>query len=353
MSTNNITTLSPHQQNILNMLTNGLKKTHAEKIANLTNFITNYNFILNFIDKNSEWSDNTRESVFFAVAKFYKILDEIVIAAKFSEQGYNYKKAIEANKKENKMTTNELFNYIPHENYIKIFNSMVSDGTTPDHYKKLMLGLMVLQPPLRSNFYQTCQILLDRDKNNGINNYILINGDEVSFIVNNDKVSKHVNKKNEIPLESVELKELIKNSVNTYPRKYLFETEKREMLTEDKLLKLLRSSSNNPGFTFSQARSNYVTWFYNNNKSLSKREELAKSMRHTVATSHLNYYKDITEKLPTEEERKNHNETKERVLNYNKKRRDLLYRVSKVPTLSPTPKSIEKYNLKQVDGIWV
>ena len=76
--------------------------------------------------------------------------------------------------------------------------------------------------------------------------------------------SQHVNKKNEIPLESVELKELIKNSVNTYPRKYLFETEKREMLTEDKLLKLLRSSSNNPGFTFSQARSNYVTWFYNN-----------------------------------------------------------------------------------------
>lgn len=342
--------LTPHQVSLLNALSTEIRnEKHENKVENLTTFTTNYNFILNFIDKNADWSDTKKEAIFFAVATFYKILDENEIAEKFTEAENNYKK----NKKVNKIETNELLNFIQYEHYIKIFNSMVSDVTSSTHYKKLMLGLIVLQPPLRANFYQTCRIIVDPAQNNGIYNYILLTDNKISFIVNYDKVSTYANTKNIISVESVELVELIHNSIKAHPREFLFETEKREMLTEDKLLKLLRSSSNNPGLTFSQARSNYVTWFYKNNKCLSKREKLAELMRHMVTTTNLNYVKDITEPISTEEDRVQQNETKERVLNYNKKRHDLIYRVSKVPTLSPTPKSIEKYNLKQVDGIWV
>ena len=87
------------------------------------------------------------------------------------------------------MNNKEFFSYIPHEELIELYNNL--EFNRDNHYKKLLVGLVLLQPPLRSNFYISCKKIDDKLLNNGVSNYILINDKECLHIVNNNKISKH------------------------------------------------------------------------------------------------------------------------------------------------------------------
>ena len=54
-------------------------------------------------------------------------------------------------------------------------------------------------------------------------------------------------------------------------------------------------------------RSIYITNFYNNNRSLKSKQELALQMRHSVFTGEKNYYK-ITSEIPKETNKELENE---------------------------------------------
>ncbi len=77
--------------------------------------------------------------------------------------------------------------------------------------------------------------------------------------------------------------------------------QKGDKLTEEQLLKLIRTATHQPLVTVSKLISNYITWYYKNNSSLKSREQLAEQMRHQPSTAHLNYFKIEPNKNELEE----------------------------------------------------
>ena len=67
---------------------------------------------------------------------------------------------------------------------------------------------------------------------------LLKNGDEndkAYYIVNDDKISKILNRKKIIEIKNIKLINLLKKSFELFPREYLFETEKHRKPTEQQL----------------------------------------------------------------------------------------------------------------------
>jgi len=315
-----------------------------------------YEAIIELINAYDKWSDNSKQAIFFMLSKVYKLLEKPDIAKLTSQEGYNLKKQIEEDKKENKMNEKELFSYIPHEELLDIFNKLEFGKTRKTHYYKLLLGLLILQPPLRTDFYLSCKIINNIYLNNGVDNYLLINNNECYYIVNQDKVSKHTNKNKIIHITNNKLINLLKHSLKLYPRSRLIETAKGGKLTEEQLLKIIRKATGQPQITVSMLRSNYITWYYKHNSSLKAREKLAEQMRHTSSTAHLNYHKEqpteTSEELKQMKQKMNiFFEDKNNELLFRKQKRDILRTLLKNGN-EPTEKSKIKYNLQKIDNVW-
>lgn len=345
--------LTTHQTSLYNMLLKQLYYNYEIQPTYKQFLINHYSDIIELINNYKKWSPNTKQSIFFMLSKVYKLLNKENVAKETSQEGFKLKQQIEEDKAQNIMTNKEAFSYIPHEELISLFNEL--EFNKDNHYKKLLLGLVLLQPPLRSNFYITCQIIDNILLNNGVDNYLLINDKDCYYIVNNDKISKHANRNKLIHIKNKKLINLLKQSIKYFPRVYLLETKKGGKLTEEQLLKLLRSTTHQPLINISMMRSNYITWYYQHNPSLKAREELADQMRHQASTGHLNYNKVE----PIEEELKQIKqkmalffEDKDNEKKYNKQRKDILYSLLKFQN-EPTTKSILKYNLQKVDNVWI
>jgi len=351
-----ISQLTEHNQILYKMLLKQVYYKYEIEPTYKQFIITHYEDIIELINEYSKWSQNTKQAIFFMLSKVYKLLEKPEIAKETSQEGYNLKQLIEEDKKENKMNDNEKYSYLPHEQLIDIFNKTEFGKTRQTHYNKLLLGLLILQPPLRSDMYISCKIINNIYLNNGNDNYLLINDKNCHYIVNQDKVSKHPNKTKIIHISNIKLINLLKQSIKLYPRERLFETPKGGKLTEEQLLKLLRKASGQPQITVSIMRSNFVMWYYKHNSSLKSREKLAEQMRHTSKTGHLNYHKE--EPIETKDELKEFKfkmdtlfEQKQNKLKYNKMRRDILYSLIKNNS-TPKDSTILKYNLELVQGVW-
>lgn len=348
--------LTEHNKSLYQMLLKRVYYQYEIQPNYKTFLITNYEDIIKLINNYEKWSDNSKQAIFFMLSKVYKLLDKPNIAKITSGEGFKLKQQIEEEKKDNIMNDTEKYSYIPHEQLIDIFNKLEFGKTLKTHYLKLLLGLLILQPPLRTDFYISCKIINNIYLNNGVNNYLLINDKDCYYIVNQDKVTKHTNKPKIIHISNLKLINLLKQSIKLYPRERLFENSKGGKLTEEQILKLLRKATAQPQITVSMLRSNYITWYYKNNSSLKAREKLAEQMRHTSSTAHLNYHKE--QPIETKDELKefkfkmdNLFEQKQNKLKYNKMRRDILYTILKNNSI-PKESTINKYNLELVQGVW-
>ena len=88
-----------------------------------------------------------------------------------------------------------------------------------------------------------------------------------------------------VEINSQVLSDLIVDSFNRFPRKFLFENQKTKKPYEDNaLLKMLRQYTELPAINFQMMRSIYVTWFYKHNQRYADRSKLAKQMRHSIDT---------------------------------------------------------------------
>ena len=76
---------------------------------------------------------------------------------------------------------------------VQFFTSSFTPVTLKRNYERLLLSLLILQPPLRTSFYRTATFITTLKSNNGSDNYILINKKkkEVTYIVNDDKASNY------------------------------------------------------------------------------------------------------------------------------------------------------------------
>ena len=260
-------------------------------------------------------------------------------------------------------------NVKPYEYFENIlYNLSDEQDTIKTNYQRLLLSLLILQPPMRTDFYTTANFITNIKDNDKINNFVLIENNKTSYIVNNDKASNYPAYKNKeeltkIQIDSEELTKYIIDSFKRYPRVYLFENPNtKKSYDEQALLRILRKITNIEKINFQMMRSIYVTWFHKQHKTYNEKKKLSHQMRHSVNTAMKNYNKieqpkedfkdeDIKKELVSvKEELKQVKAHCKDAFNpidkiYIKRRSDILYRYNSKGVQS-THKTMDKYNIK-------
>ena len=339
------------------------------------NFIEmNKRELMSIIEKNQSWGDSSMESMFFMIARYlYNKNNNDRYVKLYQSKGKQLKDKTKNKEGKNELDEKESVNYRPYEYFKNILDNYKEPSTLQEHYKYLLLSLLVLQPPVRTDFYSSASLLETLDRNNRKNNYIYINRRgkvHAYYIINKDKASKYKIYAMDKNLSKIELKNevlanLLNDSFKKYPRKYLFEL-KNKSVADTTLNKWLQSITGLKGLTFSMMRSIYITWFYKNNQLFNSREELARQMRHSQETASKNYLKIFDEEklTPSQETEKlkkenlkiehEHQLLKGELLKvkmeegdkiYNKRRGDILYRINK-KNVQPKSSTLEKYKIE-------
>ena len=294
----------------------------------------------------------------------------------YQTKGFEY---IQKNKKKeenNALDDKEQVNYREWEYFKNILDNFEKPTTRNGHYKYLLLSLLVLQPPLRTNFYSSASLLETLDRNDHKNNYIYINrrGKVHAYLfVNKDKASKYKVYSMDKSLSKIQiindgLAQLLSDSFKEYPHKYLFENNNKS-IGDGTLLKWLRDITGLPNINVDMMRSIYITWFYKHNPTYGPRSNLSRQMRHSHETASKNYLKVIdddettkltpieeTEKLKKENQKISHEyqllkgemqrlKMEDGEPLYNKRRSDILYRINKKGVLLKSS-TLEKYNIE-------
>lgn len=325
--------------------------------------------IMSQIENNKNWADTTKESLYFVVAKYLKASKDLRYGKMYSQKGYEYMMENRKKESENKQDPKEIENYRSHEFLLDVIDNIKPESLTTkkSHLQYLLLNMLVLQPPLRPDYYLTTKFIFTEKENNHINNFIWITKRgkvKVNYIVNQDKVSKtkvyNINKKlSIISIENDKLVKLINESYKKYPRNYLLEIDDKP-ITHATFLEWLRKITDVKLINNDILRSSYINWFYDNNKTMASREKLALQMRHSVMTSLRNYRKIIEtvekplDELKLENEVLNNkltnceSENKLTDAKYNKRRRDIIYKINN-KGVTPKEETLNKYNITYDD----
>ena len=323
--------------------------------------------IMSQIENNKNWANTTKEGIFFMVAKYLKASNDLRYGKLYSQKGYDF--LMENRKKEskNKQDDKEIENYRSHEFLLNVIDTINPESITTKkaHLQYLLLNMLVLQPPIRTDYYVTAKFIFTEKENDNINNFIWITKRgklKVNYIVNKDKVSKtkvyNMNKKlSTISIENDKLVKLINESYKKYPRNYLLEIDDKP-ITHATFLEWLRKITDVKLINNDIMRSSYINWFYDHHKGMDSREKLALQMRHSVMTSLRNYRKIIEEKpieKPVDELKLENEILNNKLINcesenkltdakYNKRRRDIIYKINN-KNVTPKESTLDKYNI--------
>jgi hypothetical protein len=334
----------------------------TNKNITLENYFSKIGLFEDFI-LNLDLGMKSKEAFYFMISRKSLIENDMFNFEKFKKLG------IEQIVKYDEIENNELdekekINFRDNKYFLKIIKNFnfEKEIVYEEHLKILLLMILVLTPPLRINFYKTCMIINSRKENDGINNFIVLEKDEIYYIVNNDKVSKHYldEKYKKIVIENKELKDYLRFSILKFNRKYLFENLKtKKEFSNNSLLKFLREISNVELINFDIMRSSYISSFYLKYGRFKDREKLSFSMRHGIITAQKNYLKifeeesivknNIIHKLNDIIEKKDLEDfdvvEKIENVNYKKKRNDIIYRINKKNVI-PKPSTLILYKIK-------
>ena len=357
-----------------NWLYNWYVKNHDDK-ATKENFINeNKRKLMTLIDK-SEWSMGSKEGHYFMISRYlFNKNNNDKYVKLYAQAGYDLKQAKDQIEGKNELDDKEKENHRTIEyltNCLELHKSKSTENIK-EHYKHLLLMMLIKQPPLRTSFYTTAKFLRLQAENDKTSNYVYITRKgklKVYYIVNKDKASNYklynMNKGlSKIKLEDPELIDYINYSFITYPRTYLFEINKKQ-ISETTILNYLREITNTLLINFDMIRSAFITYFYEHNKTFDKREALSKMMRHSQQTASKNYLKvSNTEKVKPDEKIKElekeiillnkiieeyntklkaYEKEPENEKLFNKKRNDILYLLNKGKVSKP--ETITKYKI--------
>jgi hypothetical protein len=341
-----------------NWLFNWYTKTYDNDAIKETFIELNKRNLMSLIENNKEWSMGSKEGLLFMVARWlHNNKNDEKFVKLYSQAGFNLLKEKDKIEGRNEMDEKELENHRNIEyltNCLDIHDTHKEDNIK-EHYKHLLLLMLIKQPPLRTSFYTTAKFLRLSSSNNKTDNYIYITRKgklKIYYIVNHDKASNYklynMNKTlNKIKIDDQELINFINYSFVTYPRKYLFEINEKP-ISDATLLKWLRDISRTPLINIDMVRSAYITQFYESNKTFDKREELSKQMRHSQQTAGKNYLKVSNEESVEPEEQINTlNKT---IINL---QNELSNCMNKLSIYQSTPEEQKKFSKRKKDIIYL
>jgi len=274
--------------------------------------IKNKRSIIEIINKNEKWALGSKEGLLFMVARYLLINGYIKDSKRYSEWGHELTEQIADITELNALDEKEMINYREQSYFKAILKNIDGDKIEnfKEHQQHLLLNMLVLQPPVRTSFYTSARFSTKEDPNDKINNYIQFNRrgkTKAFYIINKDKVTNtkvYAKNKNlsKIELINDQLAQMLYDSYIKYPRKYLFENNKKK-ITDNTILEWLRVITNVDKINIDIMRSSYITYFYKNNKTYKARNDLSKQMRHSITTAQKNYNKVLEiEQKPSNEQ---------------------------------------------------
>jgi hypothetical protein len=332
-------------------------------------FIDSYKrSLMGIIENNDNWGDSSKEALLFTVGKYLKLFGNEKYGKLYSDKGREYMMKIRDVEGENKQDEKEIENYRNRDYFINILQNIdfKEIQTVVEHYKYLLLSLLVYQPPLRTSFYTTARFMRKKADNNKKDNYVWITkrgGLKCVLIVNEDKVKntrKYASNMylSYIDVENQNLCDLINYSFEKYPRTFLFENNGKG-ISNGTLLYWLRSITGVEKINVDMMRSSYINDFYDSNRNFKEKETLSRQMRHSVMTAQNHYLKtDIQTAKENKEDKivelqiENHSlkndlkecEDKPEDKKAKKLRRDVVYLLNK-KGVSPREATLKKYNI--------
>ena len=155
-------------------LFNFMKKNY-EDIEKDTFIELNKRKLMGIIENNPAWGDGSRELLVFMIARYlYNKNNNDRYVKLYSQRGYEYMKTNGKKESNNELDEKEKVNYRDYSYFKSILDNHEKPTTLNAHYKHLLLSMLVLQPPLRTNFYSSASLLETLDRNDHKNNYIYI-----------------------------------------------------------------------------------------------------------------------------------------------------------------------------------
>lgn len=190
----------------------------------------------------------------------------------------------------------------------------------------LLISMYSLVPPLRLELMNTTFITKENE-NNGIDDFVLVEDDNVYYILNKEK------KKHEpirINIDDDMLKKIIKQSLELYPRKYVFTsyTNINSKATEQNVAKRMKYLFADTGknVSVSALRSSFCSYNFENHAVYNDRVNAAKNMRTSVKAIDMNYTKTDKQKKENNTEikieTKKNNNIQQYLKEYYKKNKD-------------------------------
>jgi len=232
------------------------------------------------------------------------------LSEKYNTESREYGTKAEKVERKQGFDKKELKNWVAHEDIIEKLKVVIKDHdkrpSVGRNYRMLALAIYSLQPPIRYNLHhmeitsKPIKELLGKKLN-----YLQKKDGNYTYVINDDKVQKKYGPA-AIPIESKSLTELITQSLEKYPRKWLFtkisdRTTPMSILYFPKMVKsIFKLEKKVVGIDI--LRSSYITWFYDKYQAIAARDDLAKKMRHSRSIAESNYRKITIENVGNEDE---------------------------------------------------
>ena len=251
--------------------------------------------IFEYIMKNYE-NKNTLKGHLSVLAGILKALDTQPRAQKrYSKMATELCLELQNESKNQELSPQRKDNFVSLEDIIKRreqFKYAFEQDRTNNKYNLswVLLSLYTMQPPMRME-YKNMEIVnvLPRNKKQ---NYLLNKNGKYYVVIRDDKVIKSYGS-DQFELSN-ELNNVIHESLQAFPRKYIISTQRNGDLPANKqgFESLLRSCFSPQHVTVDILRSAYVTHLYSDPRmTLKMKEELAKKMRHSASIAQREYQK--------------------------------------------------------------
>ena len=352
------------------------------------------NKLESIVEGNDKWGIGSKERIYWFVVKMIKLNKwREHYLTYYREKAVALTELIKNDELKQKKSDKEVDNALSYNELLGIQQNIEHYETYSKHLDYLLISMITLQPPLRTNFYETVEFLsrIQEDDDN-VRNYVWMNNRGLNqntttlknykYIVNKDKVSNtkeySMNKKTLKFIEiNPELAIILKKSYEWHPRQYVLGDLQNNPITAKRILSILRRLTGKELINIDMVRSAYVTHYYEKHPLLIDRNNLAHKMRHSKYTAELKYLKinsgskeDENEYLKKRiEELENENIRLKQVIEDNIKqefetwkknnekafeiqRKDIIRKANKRHSIIKQ-ENIDKYNIKIEDGIYI
>lgn len=358
--------LKQHDITALNNLVNYLSESYEiSTIDDLSSY--NIKELLNVIstakkDDGTDYSESWKSRIEYSLKAYFTYIGRPTTL--ISKVANKRKTNIINEESKQTQSQKEIDNYITYDE-LKALSRKYSEYNTVNSMKSyLLLASLTLQPPLRPSVYATLRVIHNKTELNDIDNFIVIGQRSGYFYINKDKVSKFTT--NKVIKLYPEYFDVVKQSLEYFPRDYLFQYDTDNVHTRTMYLLRKLQSITKHLYTFSMARQAYINHFHELNPKATLEEQniLAKEMRHTTLTS-ITYYKKKNPvsgnlgDIDTEPIEKRTIEKKQKIIadpstlspaQFNRGRRDAIRSANKRRSMGKNSEikeyTLEKYNIK-------